>query len=112
MIRIPIKEEDVRMIEYDDESIVLRIKGVKNTDYTTFKSQISQDYEVVNQATKILINHCGETGKNERLIETLQRLSGTVNRLNDSIQRCKRNEGSKQFIDFLSSELQKIRDGK
>lgn len=85
-------------------------------DAFKLNKQILEDQEMANMARDLLIA-CGCDTWEEfgeawmRMTEEHSKYKDVANRLDESIERCKRNEGSKHFIDFLLSELQKIRKG-
>ena len=120
--RIKLEDEDIDIYGLDRQPIEWFVRfhvhnGKKEAEQ--LKSQILQDHEIVNQTTKILINHCGETGKNEGLIETLQRLSEIVNRLRERIKDLvfQINEypewqQKEHMMNLVVKELQKIMEEK
>lgn len=114
--RIPL-EQDIKHPTFTkradinlDEYWYLEIHTTKPVE---LMEQITSDYNIVNQTTKILSNHCGETGKNEGLIETLERLSDTVNKLKERMKnkqngRHNRQPATLHYEAIIQEEFQKI----
>lgn len=73
---------------YSTHFVKIETESLKQAD--KIKQQILQnqkDAQEYRKVEKILINHCGETGQNEGLVETLERIQSQHKKLVDAIQK-------------------------